>query len=144
MMEIEARRKRPFRVTLIGILSILAGLIYLFPVLDVFGLDNLLTLSGQTFDSGPLLLAAFVIAIANFVLGMGCLYGWRPVWLYLVIISVINFVIALFALLNMNMSHWDSNINQWVALLIPIFWFSVATYVMLTVQSKKTKVWFHR
>jgi hypothetical protein len=144
MVEIEARRKRPFRVTIIGILSILAGLIYLFPALDILGLGKLLTLSGQTFSSGPLVLTAFVIAIANFVLGLGCLYGWRPIWFYLVIISVINFVVSIFALFNMNMSHWDSNINQWAALLIPIFWLGVATYVLLMVQSKKTKVWFHR
>jgi hypothetical protein len=144
MVEIEAGRKRPFRVTIIGVLSILAGLIYLFPALDILDLGNLLTLSGQTFNSGPLVLTAFVIAIANFVLGLGCLYGWRPIWLYLVIISVINFVVSLFALFNMNMSHWDSNINQWVALLIPIFWLGFATYVLLTMQSKKTKVWFHR
>jgi hypothetical protein len=144
MVEIEAGRKRPFRVTIIGVLSILAGLIYLFPALDILDLGNLLTLSGQTFNSGPLVLTAFVIAIANFVLGLGCLYGWRPIWFYLVIISVINFVVSIFALFNMNMSHWDSNINQWVALLIPIFWLGVATYVLLTMQSKKTKVWFHR
>jgi hypothetical protein len=144
MVEVEAIRKRPLRVTIIGVLSILAGLIYLFPALDVFDLGNLINLSGQTFHSGPLVLTALVIAIANFILGVGCLIGWRPIWLYLVIISLINFVVALLALLNLNTSQFGMNINQWVALLIAAAWLGIAIYVLLTVQSRKTKAWFHR
>ncbi len=132
------------RVTIIGILSILAGLIYLFPALDVLGLGNLINLSGQTFHSGPLVLTAVVIAIANFILGLGCLIGWRPIWSYLVIISLINFVVALLALLNLNTSQLDTNINQGVALLIAMAWLGIAIYVLLTVQSKKTRAWFQR
>ena len=93
------------RVTIIGVLSILAGFIYIFPALNIFGVGNLLVLSGQTFESGPLVLTAVVIAIANFILGLGCLFGWRPIWYYMVIVSVVNFVIAL-ALLNANMSNY--------------------------------------
>ncbi len=144
MVEVSGIRKRPLRVTIIGALSILAGLIYLFPVFGVFDLGNLINLSGQTFHSGPLVLTAFVIAIANFILGLGCLYGWRPIWLYLVVISVINVVFSLLALLNVNMNEWKSNINQWVALLVAMAWLAIAIYVLLTVQSKKTKAWFHR
>ena len=131
------------RVTIIVVLSILAGLIYLFPVLGILDLANLINLSGQTFHSGPLVLTAFVIDIANFVLGLGCLYDWRPIWFYFVTISVINFVVPLFALLNMNMRQWNRT-NQWMALLIPVFWLGVATYVLFIMQSKKTKAWFHR
>jgi len=130
-------KKRPLRVTIIGVLSILAGLIYVFPALNIFDLGNLISLSGQTFKSGPLILTAFIIAIANFILGVGCLYGWRPIWFYLVIISVVNFVIALLALLNANMSHYAT-------FLIPLAWLAIAVYVLLSVQSKKTKAWFRR
>ena len=130
-------KKRPLRVTIIGVLSILAGLIYVFPALNIFDLGNLISLSGQTFKSGPLILTAFVIALANFILGIGCLYGWRPIWFYLVIISVVNFVIALLALLNANMSHYAT-------FLIPLAWLAIATYVLLSVQSRKTREWFRR
>jgi len=137
MVDIEGKRKRPTRVTIIGILSILAGLIYLFPVLGIYDLGNVINMTGQTFQAGPMVLTAFVIAIANFIIGLGCLYGWSPIWLYLVIISVINFVVALIALLNMN-------INQGATVLIGMIWLFLAAYVLLTVQTKKTKAWFLR
>jgi hypothetical protein len=130
------KSKRPLRITIIGVLSILAGLIFLFPILNIFDLGKLISLSGQTFNSGPLVLTGLVIAIANFILGLGCLYGWRPIWFYLVIISLVNFAIALLALLNANTSHWE-------ALLIPMAWLVIAIYVLLSVQSRKTKAWFH-
>jgi hypothetical protein len=130
-------KRRPLRVTIIGVLSILAGLIYIFPALNIFGLGNLLTLSGQTFDTGPLVLTAVVVAIANFILGFGCLYGWRPIWFYLVIISLVNFAIALLALLNASMSHYAT-------FLIPLAWLVIAIYVLISVQTKKTKAWFRR
>jgi hypothetical protein len=136
MMAVEGKRKRPMRVTIIGILPILVGLIYLFPVLGIYGLGNLINMTGRTFQAGPLVLTAFIIAIANFILGLGCLHGWRPIWLYLVIISVINLVVALVALLNTNM-------NQWGTALIGMVWLVFVTYVLLTVQSKKIKEWFH-
>ena len=125
------------RVTIIGILSFLTGLIYLFPVLGIYGVSNLINTTGLTFQAGPLVLTAFVIAIANFILGLGCLWGWRPIWLYLVIISVINFVVALVALL-------DTNMNQLGTVLTGMLWLVFATYILLMVQSKKTKAWFHR
>ena len=129
-------KRRPIRVTIIGILSIVAGLIYLFPVLDVFGLRDLIDISGQTFQAGPLVLTAFVLAVANFVLGVGCLSGWRPIWFYMVIISVVNFLVALVALLNANYNNWDT---------IPILliWLAISIYVMISVQTRKTKAWFH-
>ena len=130
-------KRRPLRVTIIGVLSILAGLIFIFPALNIFGVGKLLSLSGQTFDSGPLVLTSVVIAIANFILGFGCLYGWRPIWFYLTIISVVNFVIALLALLNANMSHYAT-------FLIPLAWLVIAIYVLLSVQTKKSKAWFRR
>lgn len=136
MTVIERIRKRPFRIIVVGILSILAGLIYLFPVLDLYGLGNLINLSGETFHSGPLVLPAFVIAIANFIIGWGCLSGWRLIWPYLVIISMINLMVALLALLNIDM-------NLWGTLLIPMIWLVIAIYVLITVLSEKTKVWFH-
>lgn len=123
------------RVTIIGILSILAGLIYLFPALGKYGVGNIVILTGQTFQEGPFILTALIIAMANFVIGIGCLYGWRPVWFYLVIISVINFAIAVFVLSNAN-PNLEKNF------LIGMFWLGVATYVLLTVQSRKTKAWF--
>jgi hypothetical protein len=126
-------RGRPLRVTIIGILSILAGLIYLFPALDVYGLGNLINMTNQTFQSGPIVLTAFVIAMANFILGLGCLYGWRPIWFYLVIISVINFVVALAVLLNANL---------WQAVLFAMLWFAIAIYVIFAVLSRKTRAWF--
>lgn len=128
--------RRPIRATIIGILSIIAGLIYLFPVLDVFGLGNLIQISGQSFQAGPLVLTAFVLAIANFILGVGCLYGWRPIWFYLVIISVINFLVALIALLNANFNNWDT-------MPILVVWFAISIYVLYSVQTKKTRAWFH-
>lgn len=130
-------KRRPLRVTIIGVLSILAGLIFLFPALNLFDLGNLINLSGQTFKSGPLILTAVVVALANFILGFGCLIGWKPIWFYLVIISIVNFAIALLALLNANMSHWE-------ALLLPMAWLVIAAYVLLSVQSRKTRDWFHR
>jgi hypothetical protein len=128
-------RKRPLRITIIGIVSIFAGLIFLFPILGSFGLSHLVDLSGQTFKSGPLVLTATVIAIANFVLGFGCLYGWRPVWFYLTILSLIDFVVALIALVNADTTHWGT-------VAIPLLWLVVAIYILISVQSRKTKVWF--
>jgi hypothetical protein len=129
------KRKIPLRVTIIGSLSILAGLIYLFPVLGKYGVSDLVILSGQTFQEGPFVLTALIIAIANFVIGIGCLYGWRPVWFYLVIISVINFLIALFVLCHTNTTQlWN--------LAVGAFWFAVAAYVLLMLHSKKTRKWF--
>ena len=133
---VEGKRKRPLRVTIIGVLSILAGLIYLFPVLGGHGVANIIVLTGDTFYGGPLALTAFVIAMVNFTIGMGCLLGWRPIWIYLVIVSVINFVLALIIIFNLNMGDRE-------AVLIGIFWLAVATYVLLTVRSSKTKAWFH-
>ncbi len=130
-------KRRPLRVTIIGVLSIVAGLIYLFPALNILDLGNLISLSGQTFKSGPLVLTAVVVALANFILGIGCLIGWKPIWFYLVIISIVNFAIALLALLNANLSHWE-------AFLIPMAWLAIAIYVLLSVQSGKTRAWFHR
>jgi hypothetical protein len=132
---LDIKRKRPLRVTLIGSLSILAGLIYLFPVLGKYEVGNLVILSGQTFQEGPFVLTALIIAIANFVIGIGCLYGWRPVWFYLVIISVINFLIALFVLYNTNTTELRN-------LAVGTFWLVVATYVLLVLHSRKTKKWF--
>ena len=129
-------KRRPFRATIIGILSIVAGLIYLFPVLDVYGLGDLIKLSAQSFQAGPLVLTAFVLAIANFILGVGCLYGWRPIWFYLVIISVINFLVALIALLNANFNNWDT-------MPMLVVWFVISIYVLYSVQTRKTRTWFH-
>jgi len=127
-------KRRPMRVTIIGILSIMAGMIYLFPALDVYGLGNLIIMTNQTFHSGPLALTAFAIAIANLVLGLGCLIGWRPIWYYLVIISVINFVVALIVVHNANQSE---------AVLIALLWLASAIYVLLALQSRKSRRWFH-
>ena len=135
-MALDTKRRRPLRVTLIGSLSILAGLIYLFPVLGKYGVSNLVILSGQTFQEGPFVLTALIIAIANFIIGIGCLYGWRPVWFYLVIISVINFLIALFVL-------YYTNTTELRNLAVGTFWLAVATYVLLMLHSRKTKKWFH-
>jgi hypothetical protein len=79
MTIMDGMKKRPLRITIIGAVSIFAGLTFLFPILGSFGLANLVDLSGQTFKEGPLVLTATVIAIANFILGFGCLYGWRPI-----------------------------------------------------------------
>jgi hypothetical protein len=135
MEAVDGERKRPLRVTIIGVLSIIAGLIYLFPVLGIFGIGHLINLTGQTFQEGPLVLSALVIAIANFILGLGCLYGWRPIWFYLTIISVINFAVALIALFEAH---------PWGNVMIALLWLAIASYVLLSVQSKKTKAWFHR
>ena len=135
MVKFDTRRRRPWRVTIIGMLSILAGLIYLFPILGKYGVSNLVVLTGQTFQEGPFVMTALIIAIANFILGIGCLYGWRPAWLYLVIISVINFVIAVFVLYN-------SDMNQVKGVLVGMFWLGVAIYVLLMVQSRRTRTWF--
>jgi hypothetical protein len=128
-------KRRPLRITIIGIVSILAGLIFLFPILGSFGLGSLVDLSGETFRSGPLVLTATLVAIANFVLGFGCLYGWRPIWLYLTVLSVIDFVVALTALVNADTSH------VWTVL-IPLVWLVIAIYILVTMQSRKTKAWF--
>jgi hypothetical protein len=132
---LHTKRKIPLRVTIIGSLSILAGLIYLFPVLGKYGVSDLVILSGQTFQEGPFVLTALIIAIANFAIGIGCLYGWRPVWFYLVIISVINFLVALFVL-------YHTNTTQLWNLAVGAFWFAVAAYVLLMLHSKKTRKWF--
>jgi hypothetical protein len=92
-------------------------------------------LTGQTFQEGPFVLTALVIAVANFVIGIGCLNGWRPVWFYLVIISVINFLVAAFVLYN-------TDLNQHKNVLIALFWLAVAGYVLLAVQSRKSRKWF--
>jgi hypothetical protein len=137
MTAMKGIRKRPLRITVIGVLSLLAGLIFLFPALGSFGLANLIDLTGQTFDGGPLVLTATAIAIANFILGIGCLIGWRPIWLYLTILSVLNFVIALVALTRADASHLST-------LIIPLVWLLIAIYVLVSVQSRKTKAWFGR
>jgi hypothetical protein len=125
------------RITIIGILSIIAGLIFMFPALGSFGLADLVDLSGQTFQEGPLVLTATAIAIANFVLGFGCIAGWRPVWLYLTFLSLINFAIALIALFN-------SDTGQLGTYIIPLVWLLIAIYVLASIQSRKTKAWFGR
>ena len=129
--------RRPLRITIIGVLSIFAGLIFLFPVLGSFGLSNLLDLSGQTFKEGPLVLTATIIAIANFILGFGCLYGWRPIWLYLTVLSLINFAIAFIALINADTNHFGT-------VIIPLVWLIIAIYVLVSMQLRKTKAWFGR
>ena len=136
MVKPDTKRKRPLRVTFIGILSILDGLIFLFPVFGKYGLGNLIVLSGQTFQEGPFLLTASVIAMANFIIGIGCLYGWRPVWFYLIVISVIDFMITAFVLL-----HTDAN-NQ-KNLVLAVLWLAIAIYGLLVVQSRKARTWFH-
>jgi hypothetical protein len=128
-------KKRPLRITIIGIVSILAGLIFLFPILGTFGLSTLVDLSGQTFRAGPLVLTATVIAIANFVLGFGCLYGWRPIWLYLTVLALIDVVVALTTLVNADTSHIGT-------VVVPLLWLIVAVYVLVSMQSRKTKAWF--
>jgi hypothetical protein len=128
-------KRRPLRITIIGVVSIFAGLIFLFPFLGSFGLGNLVDLSGQTFKSGPLVLTTTVIAIANFVLGIGCLYGWRPIWLYLTVFSLINFAVALVALVNADTSHLTT-------VVIPLLWLIFAIYVLISMQLRKTKAWF--
>jgi hypothetical protein len=127
----------PLRVAIIGVVSIFAGLIFLFPVLGSFGIGNLVDISGQTFKSGPLVLTATVIAIANFVLGFGCLYGWRPIWIYLTILSILNFVVAVVALYNADTNHIGT-------VIIPLLWLIFAVYVLISMQSRKTKAWFGR
>lgn len=124
------------RVTIIGLLSILAGLIYLFPALGGYGIGNLVILTGQTFHEGPFILTALIIALANLLIGISCMLGWRPVWFYLVIISFVNFLVAVYVLYN-------TDPNQVRNLMIGMFWLGVATYVLLMVQSKQTKIWFH-
>ncbi|HEY3420649.1 MAG TPA: hypothetical protein VGK23_08870 [Methanomassiliicoccales archaeon] len=130
-------RKRPLRITIIGVLSIFAGLIFLFPILGSFGLAHLIDLSGQTFNEGPLVLTTTIVAIANFILGIGCLIGWRPVWLYLTVLSVLNFAIALVAFSRADASHMST-------VIIPLIWLLIAIYVLVSIQSRKTKVWFGR
>ena len=130
-------KRRPLRITIIGVVSIFAGLIFLFPALGSFGIGNLVDISGQTFKEGPLILTATVIAIANFVLGIGCLYGWRPIWLYLTILSILNFVVASVTLYNADTNHWGT-------VIIPLLWLIFAVYVLISMQSRKTKAWFGR
>ena len=129
------KRKRPLRVTITGILCILAGLIYLFPALGNYGVGDFLSFTGRTFQEGPFIFTALIVAIANFAIGIGCLYGWKPVWLYLVIISVVNFIFAAVVLLNMDTTQLKN-------LPVAVFWLAVATYVLISVQSKKTRTWF--
>ncbi len=124
------------RVTIIGLLSIIAGLIYLFPALGKYGVGNLVILTGQTFQDGPFVLTASIIAIANLMIGIGCMFGWRPVWYYLVIISVINFLIALFV-------FYTTDPTQVKNFIIGMFWLGVSAYVLIMIQSKRTKTWFH-
>ncbi|MCG7844511.1 MAG: hypothetical protein MIO90_03670 [Methanomassiliicoccales archaeon] len=124
---------RPLRVTIIAVLSILAGMIFLFPILDIFGLVHLIDLTDLTFREGPLVVTTLVIAIANFMIGIGCMLGWRPIWFYLIVISIINFVFALITLYNAN--------GQ-AAILIGAFWLGVSIYIMISVQSKRTREWF--
>jgi hypothetical protein len=133
----EGMRKRPLRITIIGVLSIFSGLVFLFPALGSFGLANLIDLSGLTFNEGPLILTATVIAVANFILGIGCLIGWRPVWLYLTVLSVLNFAIALVALIKADASHLST-------VIIPLVWLLIAIYVLVSIQTKKIKAWFRR
>lgn len=137
MTIMDGMKRRPLRITIIGVVSIFAGLIFLFPILGSFGLANLVDLSGQTFKGGPLVLTATVIAIANFILGLGCLYGWRPIWLYLTVLSLFNLAIAFVALVNADTSHL-------LTILIPLVWLAIAVYVLVSMQSQKTKEWFGR
>ena len=130
-------KRRPLRITIIGVVSVFAGLIFLFPVLGSFGISNLVDISGQTFEAGPLVLTTTVIAIANFALGIGCLYGWRPIWLYLTILSILNFVVASVTLYNADTNHWGT-------VIIPLLWLIFAVYVLISMQSRKTKAWFGR
>jgi hypothetical protein len=95
----------------------------------------MISLTGQTFQEGPFIFAASVIAVANLVIGIGCLFGWKPVWLYLVIISVVNFFFAAVVFFNTDTTHQKN-------LLIAGFWLVVAIYVVIAVQMKKTRTWF--
>lgn len=62
--------------------------------------------------------------------GMGCTLGWRPIWFYLNIISIINFVFALVTL---------HNANGQAAILIGTVWLGVAIYVTISMRSKRTR-----
>ncbi len=131
----EMKRKRPLRITLIGVLSIIIGLVDLFPLPGFPGLGDLVKMTNLTFHNGPLALTAFGLAIANFILGVGCLYGWRPIWFYLLIVSVANFAVATIALLN-------TDVGSWQAMLIDAVWFVLAVFVLLSGFSRGTRKWF--
>ena len=111
------------------------GLIFLFPVFGKYGLGDLIVLSGQTFQEGPFLLTASVIAMVNFIIGIGCLYGWRPVWFYLIVISVIDFMITAFVLYHTDASNQKN-------LVLAVLWLAIAIYGLLVVQSRKARTWF--
>ena len=108
-------KRRPLRVTIIGVLSILAGLIFLFPALNLFDLDNLIDLAKRSI---PNLLFSYrqpswspwpTSSLASAASLVGSQSGF-----YLVIISIVlNFAIALLALLNANMSHWEALLLPW-------------------------------
>jgi hypothetical protein len=66
---------------------------------------------------------------------VGCLIGWRPVWFYLAAISVFNFAVAIMNLLN-------ADIHQLASILMHMALLFIATYVILSVFSKKTMAWF--
>jgi hypothetical protein len=82
-----------------------------------------------------LVLTGFIIASANFTIGFGCLFGWRPIWFYLVLVSLVNFFFATVILFN-------TDTNQLKSLIIGAFWFALTTYVLISVQSKTTRTWF--
>jgi len=129
------KRMIPVRVIIVGILSILAGTIYLLPILGIDGIGRFIIMTNEAFQSGPWLLTAFALAIANLILGIGCIIGWRPIWFYLAAISVFNFVVAL-----MNLFNADKQLSE--SVLIDMALLFMAMYIIFMVFSKKTRAWF--
>lgn len=84
--------ERPLGVTILGILWILTGLMWLIlaflggAVLTIIGLEALGAIIG---------VLLFILGIIDIFLGIGCFMGWGWVWIIGVIFMVINILVGL-------------------------------------------------
>jgi hypothetical protein len=91
-----ADKERPLGVTIIGILWILGGLIYLFGGLGAAAIGGIL-LGALGAALGAILI---IIGIIFIILGIGCFMAWPWVWTVGVILTIIGLILSIASLFS--------------------------------------------
>ena len=89
--------ERPLGVTILGILWILGGLMWL---VAAFLGGAVLTIAGLGAIGAIIGVILFIVGIVDIFLGIGCFMGWGWVWIIGVIFMAINILIGLVTLLS--------------------------------------------
>ena len=89
--------ERPLGITILGILWILGGLMWL---VAAFVGGAVLTIAGLEAIGAIIGVVLFIIGIVDIFLGIGCFMGWSWVWIIGVIFMAINILIGLVTLFS--------------------------------------------